>query len=364
MVAARKMKSGKVDGARRKVIHQLAGAAVAGLAFPYIGGTARAQEKRIVVRDPGGPYADAFAEAFYKPFKAATGIEVVPIVAQSDPTAMIKGMVEARNYAWDLALLNRQSQEVLTDPRTGVFLEEVRVKAPEIPDKYNSQYMIATLLLQTVLAVRTDKFKGRAVPASWKDFWDVKNFPGRRALRRHPQDTLEEAFLGMGGNAGSVYPIDAKASFEGLARIKKDIQVWWTSGAQTSQMLKSGEVDMCPTWNARAQAAIDEGAPVKIIWNQGLWSTEGFCILKGSPKAELCREFIKFTCDAQRQAEYTRRLAYGPSNPNAYKYIDPVRAKSLPTHPDNLATAIQIDARYWGNNKDRMTESFNTWLLA
>ncbi|KUE85959.1 dehydrogenase [Cupriavidus necator] len=354
----------EVSTPRRRVLRQLAMAGTASLAFPFINKGALAADKRIVVRDPGGPYSEAFAEAFYRPFKAATGIEVVPVVAQSDPTAMIKGMVEAKNFAWDMALLNRQSQEVLTDPSTGVFLEEVRVNAPEIPARYNSPYMIATLVLQTVLAVRTDKFKDRPLPNSWADFWDIKNFPGRRALRRAPQDTLEEAFLGGGGAAASLYPIDAKAAFASLDRIKKNVNVWWTSGAQTSQILKSGEVDICPTWNARAQAAIDEGAPVKIIWNQGLWSTEGFCILKGTPKADICREFIKFTCDAKRQATYTKILTYGPSNPDAYKFIDPVRAKALPTHPDNISRAIQIDAKYWGKSKDKLTESFNTWLLA
>lgn len=348
---------------RRRALH-MGAASLAGLAFPAIWTPARAQDKRIVVRDPGGPYADGFGAAFYKPFKAATGIEVVPVVAQADPTAQIKGMVDAKNYAWDMALLNRQSADVLTDPKTGVYLEEVNVSASEIPEKFRSPYLIATLVLQTVLAVRTDRFEGRRMPNSWADFFNVKDFPGRRALRRNPADTLEEALLASGVKPGSLYPLDLDKGFTALNRVKKDVQVWWTGGAQTSQLLKSGEVDMCPTWNARAQTVIDEGAPVKIIWNEGLWSTEGFAILKGSPKAAICREFIKFTCDAKRQAVYTKHLAYGPSNPDAYQHIDPARAKALPALPSNMTTSVQIDGRYWASNKDAVTERFNTWLLA
>jgi putative spermidine/putrescine transport system substrate-binding protein len=103
---------------------------------------------------------------------------------------------------------------------------------------------------------------------------------------------------------------------------------------------------------------------VKIVWNQGLWSTEGFTILKGTPKAAICREFIKFTCDAKRQAVYTKHLAYGPSNPDAYQHIEPARARTLPAFPANLATSVQIDGRYWATNKDAVNERFNTWLLA
>ncbi|PUA19090.1 ABC transporter substrate-binding protein [Glaciimonas sp. PCH181] len=358
------MDSIKEDVTSRRSALKKVGAAVSVMAFPTIWTSARAQSKQLVIRDPGGPYSDGFGEAFYKPFKAATGIEIIPVVAQSDPTSLIKGMVESKNYAWDMALLNRQSADVLTDKKTGFYLEEVKVNAPEIPEKFRSQYLIATLVLQSVLAIRTDKFKDRPMPNSWADFFNVKDFPGRRAIRRNPADTLEEAYLATLKRGEAVYPINTQKAFENLSRIKKDVQVWWTGGAQTSQLLKAGEVDMCTTWNARAQTVIDEGAPVKIIWNQGLWSVEGFAILKGTPKADMCREFIKFTCDAQRQALYTKHLSYGPSNPDAYKYIDPVKAKKLPTFPENMASSIQIDGRYWSENKDNLTERFNTWLLS
>lgn len=350
--------------ARRDAAKKIGAAAVATIAFPFIWTPSRADSRRIVVRDPGGPYSEGFGEAFYKPFRAATGIEIVPVVAQADPIALIKGMVDAKNYAWDMALLNRQSADVLTERGTGTYLEKVKISAPEIPEKFQSPYLIATLVLQTVLAVRTDRFIGRPSPNSWSDFFNVKDFPGRRALRRNPADTLEEACLASMPGTPPIYPLDTKRAYENLDRIRKDVQVWWTSGAQTSQLLQTGEVDMCPVWNARAQAVIDAGAPVKIVWNQGLWSVEGFSILKGTPKADLCRQFIKFTCDAARQAAYTKYLAYGPSNPDAYKLIDPIRARTLPAYPENLTRSVQIDGRFWATKKDALTEQFNSWLLS
>jgi putative spermidine/putrescine transport system substrate-binding protein len=129
-------------------------------------------------------------------------------------------------------------------------------------------------------------------------------------------------------------------------------------------MLKTGEVDIVPTWNGRAQAAIDEGAPGAISWEQGLWACEGWTILKGSPKIDLCRELIKFAANARRQAAYTPHLAYGPTNPGAYKHIDPKRAPILPTHPDNYARSIRVDYEYWAANKDKVTERFNAWLIS
>ena len=48
---------------------------------------------------------------------------------------------------------------------------------------------------------------------------------------------------------------------------------------------------------------------------------EGWVIPRGNPKADLARRFVKFCANAKRQAEFTPHLAYGPTNPNAYKFI-------------------------------------------
>ncbi|NKB84702.1 hypothetical protein HED51_22800 [Ochrobactrum grignonense] len=58
---------------------RLHGAAAAGglaLSAPFVK-PSWASEHKITVRDPGGPFAEGFKKAFYDPFKAASGIEVV-----------------------------------------------------------------------------------------------------------------------------------------------------------------------------------------------------------------------------------------------------------------------------------------------
>jgi len=131
--------------------------------------------------------------------------------------------------------------------------------------------------------------------------------------------------------AKDIYPIDADRAFKKLDQIKSAVDVWWTGGAQTSQLLKTGEVDMLYTWNGRAQVAIDDGAPVEMVWDGAVWAFEGWCILNGGPNVDLCREFIEYAADGDRQAKFTPHVAYGPTNPGAYASIDAERAKVLPT---------------------------------
>lgn len=353
---------GKLVIGRRRVL-KIAGGATLVLAAPAYWKKLSAQEKRIVVRDPGGPYTAGFNEAFHEPFKKATGIKSVGVAGQHEPTSLIKGMVDTKTYTWDMALLSQAAHDQLVSE--GNYLEDLKIDTPGLrstPDHFKSAKYAGNDVFTAMFAIRTDHFKGNE-PKSWADIWNVKDFPGRRSLRKHPFDTIEEALLADGVPGDKLYPCDIPRALKKLDAIKKDVAVWWTGGAQTSQMLKTGEVHICTTWNARAQAAIDEGAPVKIVWNQNLWSSEGWCIIRGTPKADMCREFIKFAVDGARQAAWTKHVAYGPTHPDAFKHIPEARAKQLPTYPDNFKTAIRADPVYWAKHKDKVTEQFEAWLL-
>ncbi len=322
-----------------------------------------AQDKRLVIRDPGGPYSEGFGAAFYRPFKEATGIEIVPATGQHQPSAFIKTMVENKSFTWDMAHISMDVHDALIALN---YLEPLNLDAAlrDIPAPFKTPYYAGVDVVGSVLAYRTDKFPAGKAPRSWADYWDVKGYPGARALRRTPMETLEFALLADGVAPAQLYPLDVDRAFRSLDRIRKDVNVWWTSGAQTSQLLKSGEVALCPTWNARAQVVADEGAPVTIMWNQFLFTSEGWVIPKGSPKAELCREFIKFAASPERQAAFTKSLAYGPTLPKAYNFIDERRAKTFPAHPDNIRNAVEQNGGYWAKQRDALTERFTTWVTA
>ncbi len=355
--------SNKLTINRRKFLQgAVAGAAVLG--FPAI--VRSASERKIVCRDPGGPFTPGFTEAFYKPFKEATGIEVVGIQGQHEPTGMIRAMVETKNYTWDMSLLSKASHQSLVNID---FLEPIAPAGgpgpnlSQVPENMRGEHIMGTDVYATLIAYRTDVM-GDNPPNGWKDFWDVKGVPGARSLRKHPFDTIEEALMADGVAPDQLYPLDLDRAFKSLDKIKEHIDIWWTGGAQTSQLLMSGEVDCLPTWNGRAQVAIDDGAPVKLVWNNALYTYEGWVILKGTPNADICREFIEFCAQGEFQAKYTPHVAYGPTNPSAYEFVDPERAKVLPTNPAYLPNMTAVNTDYWGEHKEEASERFNGWLLS
>jgi putative spermidine/putrescine transport system substrate-binding protein len=343
---------------RRRI---LVGGAAA-LACPAIWtSVARAETRTLTVRDPGGPYEKAYSEAFYRPFEKETGIKVTGVVAQADPVAQIRSMVETRNYVWDVTLLAMAAHNTV---REAGFLEELKIEGSsfdDIPAAYRRSTLLGIDVSTVVIAYRTDTVK--RPPETWADVFNVREFPGRRTMRRNPYQTLDVAALAAGVAPNKLYPLDYELAYRKLEEIKPNVSIWWTAGAQQSQLFKSGEVDIGQGWNARVQAAIDEGAPVAIQWNQNLTSVEGFCILKGGPKVEMAREFLKFCAQPKQQALIAPYLAYGPANPKAFQFIDPVRAKVLSTYPDYAEMALVIDDDTWGRDITKQLERFNTWIL-
>ncbi len=319
-------------------------------------------ETTLTVADPGGPFGPAFRKAFYDPFQKETGITIVNVAREAEPTAQFKSIVETGAYIWDVCTLTLSARKIL---EKGDLLEPTGIKEADAPGMMAEALFpnfVGTDVYSTIFAYRTDKMGDKA-PKSWTDFWDVEGFPGRRALRKNPIDTLEQALLADGVPLEELYPLDVDRAFASLDKIKPHIAVWWTGGAQSTQLLQSGEVDMISGWNARLQAAIDGGTPAELVWNQGLYSIEGWGIPKGNPKADAAREFVRFCTKPEQQALYTSELAYGPTNRKAYDSIPAERAKVLPTAPANISQMRIASEDWWSANRADMTERFNAWLL-
>ncbi|MBP0491812.1 ABC transporter substrate-binding protein [Roseomonas indoligenes] len=333
-----------------------------GLAAPFVftGGRAFAADQ-ITAADVGGAPATAMRNAFYDPFEKETGIRVVNVAHESDPTVQFKLAVDSRSYIWDLCMVTPAHVANLTRPKP--YLDALNLQpVPGVIEGMLTPDWAGFSVFATVLAYRKDRF-GENPPQTWADYFDVAKFPGRRALYRAQNGPLEIALMADGVAPKDLYPLDVNRAFRKLDTIKRNIAVWWTSGAQNTQLLQSGEVDMADTWGARAYAAMESGAPVGISFKQGVYSSDGWSLLRGTPRADLARRFVAFCLRPEQQAIYSNTVANGPSNQRAYDFIRPERAAILPTSPQNLPGLAPVDNAWWAANKNRVQERFQDWLL-
>jgi putative spermidine/putrescine transport system substrate-binding protein len=245
---------------KRRTFLRTAGRAAAGAALGPLLITERtiAQTRTLYINSWGGSYTVAQDVAYFKPFTAATGIQIRTITPVS--YGKIKAQVQSGRYEFDLTSVNsmlwlRASREGLAEPIDWTIID----KATLSPDAVVANgHGIASNIQGTNLCYRRDRFPNGG-PRSWADFWDVKRFPGARGLCiSDPPRNMIFALLADGVPREQLYPLDVERAFKKLDEIKPHIKVWWREGNQSQQLLRDGEVDMMSIWNGRATELIQQ----------------------------------------------------------------------------------------------------------
>jgi len=354
----------RFDRTRRRLLRGAGSLATTALAPLLVTERTVAQTRTLYVNSWGGSYTAAEEAAYFKPFTAATGIQIRTITPVS--FARIKAQVQTGNYQFDMTSVNsmlwlRASREGLAEPIDWTVINRDALSADAI---VADGHGIACNILGTNLCYRKDKFPNGG-PRSWADFWDVENFPGTRSLcSSDAPRSMIFALLADGVPHEHLYPLDIDRAFRKLDRIKPHIKVWWREGNQSQQLIRDGEVDMMSIWNGRATELRLRGVPVELVWNGAVRSTSTWCVVKGAPNRKLAWEFVNFASQAKPQAEFASRLYYGPINPRAYNMIPRELAVELPTYSDNLAVSIKEDDHWEADRIAHIEERFAQWLAS
>ncbi|WP_233170317.1 ABC transporter substrate-binding protein [Aquitalea sp. ASV15] len=311
----------------------------------------------------GGANKAAQEKAYYAPFTKATGIKVVGGEYNGE-MAKVKAMVDTKSVSWDV--LEVESPELARGCDEGMFekldYSKIGNKADFVPGAAQS-CGVGIFVWSTVLAYNADKLK--VGPTSWKDFWDVKKFPGKRGMRKGAKYTLEVALMADGVAPKDVYkvlatPAGVDRAFKKLDQLKPNIQ-WWEAGAQPPQYLVSGDVVMSSAYNGRIANTQKEGKNLKIVWNGGMYDFDSWAIPKGSPNKDAALKFIAFASKPENQKVYSQNIAYGPTNKKAVPLLDSKLVADLPTAPQNIKSGVAVDVAFWADFGESLEQRFNAW---
>lgn len=318
-----------------------------------------AQTRTLYVNTWGGSWTAAEDAAFFKPFTEQTGIRVRTVAPVS--YAKLKVQVQSGSYEWDVTSMNQA--ELLRAERDGLLepIDWSIVKRDSLFPHAAYASGLAYCALGTNLVYRRDRFP-RGGPRTWADFWDVQRFPGNRAMLNHATRVLQFALVADGVPPDRVFPLDVDRAFRKLDQIKPHVKVWWTQGNQSQQLLRDGEVDLMVMWNARASELQQQGHPVELVWHGATVTTSLWAVARGAPNRQLAWEFLQFAVQARPQAEFSRRLYYGPANPEAFRYLPSEVARQLPTYADNARVAIRADPVWEAEHAAGIQERFTQWL--
>lgn len=313
----------------------------------------------LVFVDWGGANTDARIKANIEPFEEETGIEVT-VVTPSDYAKLIS-MVENGTTEWDV--MNCDAYWGVYAGNEG-YLEPIDYETvtTQIDPEVQLEYVMGAEVYTSVIAYNSDVYTSETAPQTWADFFDTEKYPGTRAMWKYPATVLEAALLADGVPMEELYPLDLDRAFAKLDTIKDDI-VWWSKGAEPSQMLSTGEADIALAWSGRIATAKEEGSPVDMLYNEGIRISAGWVVPKDAPNKENAMKFIEYISQAESQLAFSELIPYGSTNPDATELMSDELKESLGQTDEQLANEIYLNNEYWAENLSEIEERFNTWLM-
>jgi len=331
---------------------------VAGLAAMALalGSAGASRAADMVFTSWGGTTQDAQRESWAKPFTAATGINV----KQDGPTdyGKLKAMVDSGNVAWDV--VDVEGDFAAAAAKAGLLepLDFSGLAKGDLDPRFVSANSVGSFYYSFVIGYNKETLGAKA-PKSWADLFDEKAFPGKRTFYKWAAPgVMEIALLADGVAPDKLYPLDLERAFKKLDSIKKDI-VWWGSGAQSQQLLASGETPIGMFWNGRVVALQQQGAPVEIEWTQNLTAADVLVVPKGAPHKAEAMKFLAVATGPKGQADLAAATGYAPINLKSKALMD---AKIAPTLPDaHTQTQINLDMAYWADHRDEIGKRWYDW---
>lgn len=316
----------------------------------------------LVVANYGGVTGDVMKEHLEDPYSAETGVRFSQVAVSSGFTARLQAQADSGNIQWDV-IEGLSSIDALVLAEEGVLAE--------LPDDVKQYAMEGAVegsvvdygvsLGDTGIVVVANRDALDKVPTSVDDFFDVENFPGKRALMDNPVQIMGMALLADGVAPEDLFPMDIDRAIAKLEELKPFVDVWTTSGDQQMQTIRSGEADMAIMWNGRAMGLMNEGMNLEVSWDGSLVNPNYMVVVKGGPNEAAGMEFLKwYSQSVQGQAGIARDLAYGTSLLAVADELTAAQQQFLPAA--NLDRQARIDPQWYIDNTDEIQAKWRAFL--
>lgn len=321
---------------------------------------------QLTITSFGGSFQEAQRKAHFDPFAKETGIEVLEDEWHGE-MAKLRAMVQSGNVTWDVVDISDGQLPLACDEGLVERLDPAMFGGKEnFVEGTIHPCGMGAILASIVIGYNAESFAGEK-PSKLEDFWDVKRFPGPRAMKKWPKHNLEFALLADGVSPDQIYEVlgteeGVARAFRKLDEIKPHIKVWFTSWAQPGQLLADGEVVMSVGTNGRLAVAARSTPQIEYFWDRQGYGLDLWAIVSGAKNKENAIKFIQYASKPQNAARITNYILYAPPVPKALEVMSPEVAALMPIAPDNLKTAWRVNSRFWGDHLDDYEIRFQAWL--
>jgi len=318
----------------------------------------------VIVGGWGGRFTESTTKFLTDPFTKETGVTVQFVDAPGEQVARLAAMTKAGKIEWDAV--------DSLDP-SNAFSAYVGGYAAKMPDdvrKRLEKYVPAEQLTDFGMTYSANAFVTgcntsmvKACPTNPAEFFDLKNFPGDRAIIDRPFIALTYALEADGVKPDEMFPMDLDRAFAKLETIKDSVKVWYSAGDQMEQIVRDEQVAMGLLWSGRAYNVQDQGTDLQISWDGGIYEPGQWFVVEGAKNPDAAWALIEsIAANPKGQAEWATAMSYGISNPEAFDYMDEKIASRLPDWPANFETSIVPDFTWYAENREEIEKRWTEFV--
>lgn len=307
----------------------------------------------------GGIYQDGQI-ASLQDFVTKSGVTLL----SDGPTevAKIQAQVESGDVQWDVVDTGTLTPYVYC----GTLFQKLdltKIDTSNIPEGQVGECSVPAMNYGTVLMYKKSTY-GDNPPKGWADFFDTENFPGTRAMPgdSEPDTTLVEiALLADGVPKDQLFPADVDRALNKFRGLGEDL-IFWKTGAESQQMMESGEADMVIAWSGRAMAAQKNGAEYEPVWQDWIVVMDQLTIPVGVKAPDASYALINAAIGKRAQEIMTEQTSYSPIHKDAQPQVDELLQKWLTNTPEKVAMGYQQNIPYWIENYDEVETKWGEFI--
>lgn len=311
-----------------------------------------------------GAFAQAYRDIVLMPFEGQSGTRIA--IPGKD------GAGEADVMMLDAAELDRGCRDGKLAELDFAKLDPDSTKQPARDDFLEGAVKpcgIGQMAWSTLFVFDPAKLSKRP-PKTVADVFDLKRFPGKRALPANGRGLFEALLAADGVEASDIYrKLD---SADGLQRAMTRLSsiaaqvVWYERMGDAIALLRSGEATIALTSSGHAFVEQARSGPLGLVWDAQVLEVSYLAVRKSAAEQSRARDLVAFALEPERLAALARQIPYGPMRRSSvalatrHSVTGQVLAPYLPTSAANLETAIRFDPVWWQANEARVREAIVT----
>lgn len=341
------------------------------LALPACGddeeeGGSRGSGVTVTIGSWGGAFDEATRKAYFDEFESEVGPKARLVAAPGTQLARIEAQNEAGEIEWDAVSLTEDTAYILDQKGYLAHLPadlQARLEEELGADKV-TPFGFSYGNIGNVIACNMDRMD--RCPKDMAEFYDTEMFPQSRTfagIGPLMAVTTAQVASGVPRTETATTPVDVDAAFDQLDRIKPKIDVFWQSGDQQEQVMRSGGADMGILWSNRAYSLVADGMNLEVNWSDGALEPGFWAVLEGAPNKDEAFDLLSWVAThPEGQAKWAEEVHSSPPHPEAIDLLPAKFATELADNPKNFEQMAIPNFEWYAKHTDELNRRYQDFV--